>query len=243
MMPVDSNAERPAGNLAELRLQIGRLQRSVRAPPPAVISLCDRIDRTLPGHGLARASVHEVLAADPGAAIGLCSLILGRAAGAVVWIGSDPDVWPQGLAAFGLLSDRLVLVDVRRSRDGLWAFEEALRSPGVAAAVLVVDRQLPDLIAGRRLQLAAEAGGGIGLLLLPDTELSPPSAARTRWRVGAALGQRCGDPCWSLSLLRCSGARPAKWTVTWNRVTGVLGVTPALPTEMLVTAMSGGGQH
>jgi protein ImuA len=224
--------------LAELRLQIARLQKGEGAPPACVVPLCDAIDRNLPGNGLVRASVHEVLAADPGAATGFCSLVAARAAGAVVWIGSEPDIWPQGLAAFGLQADCLVLVGARRSKDGLWAFEEALRSPGVAAAVLAVDRHPPDLIAGRRLQLAAEAGGGIGVLLLPDSGLSPPSAARTRWRVDAAPGQRSGDPCWRLSLLRCSGARPAEWTVTWDRIAGKL--KPAFPQA---SAMSAGGRR
>lgn len=186
------------------------------------MSLCDEIDAALPGGGLARGALHEVLAADPGAAAAFCALILARATGSVVWISATPDTWPPGLSTFGLDPADLVMVRAERPADGLWAFEEALRSPAITGAVLAMRGAPPGMMAGRRLQLAAEAGGGVGLLLLADTEQTPPSPARTRWRVGAAAAEDRERPCWDLTLLRCSGGRPAAWPVTWERDTATL---------------------
>jgi protein ImuA len=205
-------------DLDTLRRDVLRLERG-RASTAAgsSVSLNRIINQALPGSGLARAAFHEVLAADPGAVVGFSAVIMARAAGPVVWIGAEPDIWPNGVREFGLSATDLVLVGAKRAKDQLWAFEEALRSPGVAGATLVLDGPPSNLIAARRLQLAAEAGGTIGLLILPDTDVVPPSAARSRWRVGSAPGPRSGDPCWYLSLMRISGGRPATWTISWDR--------------------------
>lgn len=219
--------DRPA-LLAALRARIARMDRSggVRAEGGSMadgVPLCEAIDRQLPGGGLARATVHEVLAADPGAAAGFCALVLARSSGpgkgAVLWIAPEPDAWPPGLMRFGLSPADLVLVQAPRRQDALWAMEESLRCPGIAGALLAVDGL--DLAAARRLQLAAEAGGAIGLLLRPDAvEEGGATAALTRWRVDALAGtggaHDLGDPRWSLELLRCRGGRPQRWDVAWR---------------------------
>ncbi|MBW6401589.1 hypothetical protein KPL78_27305 [Roseomonas sp. HJA6] len=216
--------DRPA-LIAALRARIARMERAGAAEALATrgedaIPLAPAIDAALPWGGLPRAALHEVLAGEPGAAAGFATLALARAGGTVLWIAPDPDAWPPGLSRFGLSPAQLVLVRATRQQDALWAMEETLRCPAVGAALLMVSGDL-DLTAARRLQLAAEAGGVLGLLLRPDEDGAAPTAALTRWRVGATASDSpsshaLGDPAWSLELLRCRGGRPARWQAAWH---------------------------
>ncbi len=199
-------------------------------PRPAgpAIPLAPPIDAALPGGGLARGAIHELLAADPGAAAALAALILARAGPPTVWIEPIPDPCPAGLAAFGL--DPATLIVVRADgADALWAAEESLRAPVVAGVLATLPRL--DLAAGRRLHLAAEAGGTLGLILRPDTPSPPPSAARTRWRISAlptpGPAHLVGPPHWRLELVRARGAPPGTWDVAWDRTLAVLGAARA----------------
>ncbi|WP_372624951.1 ImuA family protein [Falsiroseomonas sp.] len=233
--------DRPA-LLAALRARIGRLERAGAAAALArsqagVVNLSETLDAHLPAGGLARAGLHEILAAEPGAAAGFAAVILGRTGGPVLWIGPEPDAWPPGLARYGLSPAELVLVRAPRPADGLWAMEEALRCPAVTGALLNLSEL--DITAARRLQLAAEAGGALGLLLRPDTEEAGPSAALTRWRVGAlpgtGTGHSLGDPRWQLDLLRCRGGTSHAWTVTWRTTTDRLDTDTTTDSTPLAT--------
>lgn len=224
--------------LAALRARVARLEGGGRETHGAApIPVCDGLG--LPGDGLARAALHEVLAAEPGCGAAFAAVLLGRTGGTVLWIAAGADAltaWPPGLARFGLLPANLILLRAEHWSDALWAMEEALRCPAVAGALLAPDwsgdpaAHAPDLTASRRLQLAAEAGGGIGLLLRPDPHIKtganpPASAAASRWRIAAhnsaGAGQGMGDPCWRLELLRLRGGRPGgPWTVTWRAAAG-----------------------
>ncbi|MFT8246747.1 ImuA family protein [Roseomonas sp. BN140053] len=226
--------DRPA-LLAALRARVGRLERAGAAEALArtgehAIPLAPGIDAALPGgDGLPRAALHEILAAGAGAAAGFAALLLARSGGTVFWIARRPDAWPPGLARFGLSPSRLVLVQAEAESDALWAMEEALRCPAVSGALLMHEAsgRPPDGVAARRLQLAAETGGGIGLLLREDEDSPGPVLATTRWRISGRAGtglsrHDLGDPQWCLELLRARGAKPASWNVTWRAGTETL---------------------
>lgn len=99
----------------------------------------------------------------------------------IIWIGMRRDILPlcaSGIDRF-LDIERIIMVEAVSRGELLWATDAALRAEG--SFTVIAD--LPDALSlkeSRRLQLAAEQGGGIGLLLLRGP--SNTSAAQTRWQ-------------------------------------------------------------
>ena len=209
--------------LAALRVTLRRLEGPGRAAAGALSTGFDALDRALPEGGLARGALHEIVAesADHAAASGFVLRLLAGLAreGPVLWCLADPDLYGPGLQRLGLAPDRLILARTRRDADLLWAMEEGLKTPGLAA-VLGEPHGL-GLTASRRLQLAVESVGGLGLVLRQaEAGKAGATAAVTRWRVASApsaapvpgeetprdFGLMRGR--WRVSLERCRGATP-----------------------------------
>jgi len=97
-----------------------------------------------------------------------------------LYIDSEGDFYPPAAARVGVPLDRLLILRVRRSADALWACEQALRCRAVGVVILPIRRL--EAAHSRRLQLAAEVGGGLGFLLRPDED-GPPTFSATRLRI------------------------------------------------------------
>ncbi|MFE1598543.1 ImuA family protein [Methylobacterium sp. ID0610] len=210
--------------LAALRERIGGLERTAR-PRPALPLGIDAVDRHLPGGGLRLGALHEVVEAGPSAGhAALAALfaggLLARLPGPVLWCLAGRDLFAPGLAAVGLHPDRVLYAETRREAEVLPTMEEGLRHGSLAAVVGEVARM--GLTASRRLQLAAESGGALALVIRrwragADIE---PSAAATRWCVTPAPSPALPAAVpglarsrWSLALLRARGAEPRTWLV------------------------------
>lgn len=221
-----------SATLARLRDRLARLDRP--AQDRDTLPLAPEINQHLPWGGLPLAGLHELLSDAPGHATGFAALLLARtqarlARRAALWIAAEPDAYLSGLAGLGLDATRLFLLRAPRQRDALWAAEESLRSPAIAAVLLLGARTL-DMTAARRLQLAAETGGGIALLLREEASTPGPTAALTRWRItpraAAATPHHLGPPTWEVALLRARGGRPGAWLLQWDPATGQLITIP-----------------
>jgi len=214
-----TNQQAKQALLDRLRAKLARLDHGARIDKP-ILPLGLAVDRALPGGGLARGCLHELCGApDRAAAAGFAAALLGRLAadGHVAWIGPRDDLFAPGLSALGLPPERLIVVRAGPRDARLWALEEALRSPGLVAALAEVDRL--TLTQSRRLQLAAEAKGVTAFLLRPLTACDAPCAAVTRWRITALPDTTTpcwGPPQWQVELFRCRGGRTGAWSITWR---------------------------
>jgi protein ImuA len=223
--------------LDRLRRQVRALEQEGAAQPRRAVPLGARaLDERLPGGGLAASGLHEVLPGrtewDDGAALGFALALLGRLAGAasgpLLWATRRADLYAPALPGYGVAPERLLLARTDGDADTLWALEEGLRCPDLAAVVGEVGEI--DATAARRLQLAAETLQR-PCLLLHRRQTAPRQAtshtpALTRWRVGAGPSRPephrglVGNPIWRVELLRCRGGRPAVFEVEWDHATG-----------------------
>lgn len=174
-------------------------------------------DGLAPGGGLARGAVHELIAEEgaggpplTAAAVVVAAALAGEPARFAAWCDRDGELYPPALAAAGIDLSRLLLVRPPGGdeRLGAWAMAECLRCRAIAVTVACASSRLTRLGA-RRLQLAAEAGGGVGLLLRPARAALGPAAehaAATRWLIGPRPGERTLQR-WSLQLIHGHGGR------------------------------------
>lgn len=206
--------------LEQLRVRIaaigrGRRHRGLRTLPLGVAA----IDSLLPGGGLPLACVHEVASLD-GAGLGFVLALLRRLGSPlpVLWCLRRPELYGPGLAALGFDPSLLILTRTRGKADLLWAMEEGLRCPKLAAVVAETGP-----LGGReqrRLQLAAEAGGVAGFVLREECGASTGAFFAASWRLACAPAGD-GGPRWRVELKHGRGAN-GSWLVEWNHETGDL---------------------
>jgi protein ImuA len=118
----------------------------------------------------------------------------------------DPDgtLYPPALVRMGLDLSRVYLLRPKTREEGLWAMAECLRCAGVGAVVARVEGL--SRVEARRLQLAAEGGGTVGVLMRPAGKTSAVYAAATRWQVEAVAGDRTVQR-WRIQLVHGHGGR------------------------------------
>lgn len=166
------------------------------------------LDARLPGGGWPTASLIEVLLDHTG--LGEVQLFLpalvesqrkgGQDAPWLVWIAPPHEPYAPALAQQGIELGRLLVVRPGSATEALWAAEQALGS-GVCAAVLLWLKGTDDRWL-RRLKLAAEAGGALGVLFRPERHRFESSPASLR------LLMTQGEHEARLDLLKVRGGRP-----------------------------------
>ncbi|WP_222184910.1 ImuA family protein [Geminicoccus harenae] len=228
-----------------------RGERSCQAVLPFGVAA---LDQRLPEGGLRLGALHEVIGGgNDGAYAAAAALfaagILARLEGPVLWCLTYPDLFAPALAAAGLHPDRVIYAEAGDETAILQVMEEGLRHGGLAG-VVGETAKLP-MTASRRLQLAAETSGGLGLVLRrwrhaeTAARFDQPNAAVSRWRISTLPSAPLpvagvGRARWQVELVRCRGAKPGSWELEACDVQGRL----AVPAELADRpAAAADGQH
>ncbi len=217
--------------LASLRGSIERIEAPGEAYRPDRVALGHaEADATLQG-GLALGAVHEVFAEagrQSAAATGFVAGLAGRVAARrpLLWVRQDfTEIESGALSMSGLIElglDPRLMVTVRAADvdTALRTAADAFACDALGCVVLEVwgeARQL-DLVASRKLTLAAQASGVTGLVL--RVAAAPlPSTAETRWILRAAHSPppgAWGAPVFDAQLVRNRHGPVGRWIMEWK---------------------------
>ena len=157
---------------------------------------------------LAKGRVHEVTgdSADMFAV-----LTASRVSGPIIWIGLARDIGSLAPTALQDFIDpaRVILTEGISRSEVLWAAEQALRARCTPCVVVELSSG-PTLRESRRLQIAAQEGGGLGLILIHGR--AQTSACETRWHCTAS---RSGESAWVWTLTKNRRGELGAWHVNW----------------------------
>jgi protein ImuA len=219
--------------LAALRGQIERIETAEAAHHRDRVALGHpEADHALQG-GLARAAIHEVFCEgrQGTAATGFVTGLAGRvtARRPLLWVRQDFSAMEagalsmSGFAELGLDPRRVVMVRAADVESALRTSADALACDALGAVVLELwgeTRQF-DLVASRKLTLAAQASGVTGLLLRMAAQ-PLPSTAETRWMLRAAhsppgaMWSAWGAPRFDAELVRNRHGPVGRWIMEWK---------------------------
>jgi protein ImuA len=207
--PVPSKPATPKPSLGQLRAQLERLHSRPRVddsvPEPAYSAGGKVLNSLLPHGGLRRGTIVQWVGEAGGdGAASLATIAAAEIAGSelsggkplvVFDDGTKTSFYPPAAIALGVPADRMVVVKKQSHHnhaDMIWAIDQALRCDAVAAVWAELGSWLNDRDA-RRLQLAAEAGGTVGLFIRPAEVRRRPSFSDISWFVAAPQDRMVQD--------------------------------------------------
>lgn len=190
------------------------------------VSLGD-IKHAFPANRFPVSAIHEFMcnkiedvSVTCGFITGLLSFLL-ESNGFCIWVSDSSSVFTPALKVFNIEPEKIIFVQLNKSRDILWAAEEALKCNGLAAVVCEIPEL--DFISSRRLQLAVEKSNVTGFIIRNTPKKLNSTACVTRWEVTSAASLFTDDmpgvafPRWNVALLRVRNGTPGNWLIEWNK--------------------------
>lgn len=214
--------------IAQLQQDILHMEGFRPAANPTMNSVLGPLRKVFPSGAFPLGVVHEFqlerehksssMAASVGFIAAMASTMLSDGA-VMFWVSAVRKVFPPSLMKFGVKPEQVIFVNIRKTRDVLWATEEAMKCSAVAAVVAEVGNL--DLTTSRRLQLSVEKSQTTGFLIRSDDHPGITSSA-SRWRITSAPSididglPGVGYPQWKVELLKLRGGMTHSWTIRYR---------------------------
>lgn len=186
------------------------------------------LESAFPEQVFPRGVIHELISSSSeGAAStsGFLSVILNKLVqqnGTCLWISTKPrrSIFPPALKFFGIEPDRILFVDTTKTKETLWALEEALKCEALTAVV----GELSELSfnESRRLQLVVERSKVTGFIHRFQPKTQNAVACVSRWKITPIASSApntmpgLGFPAWNIQLLKVRNGQPDEWQVQWS---------------------------
>ncbi|MDX1737410.1 MAG: hypothetical protein R3261_04190 [Alphaproteobacteria bacterium] len=208
----------PNAGIGHLRQTLQQLERQHSLDRKAWIlpTGYSEIDTALPENGLPSHSVHAIAGS-----VSICFLLK-----LLAQLPNQPEtstlLWCRSAKAsevpYGPVfhqnqidTEGVIFVQCKTDKDLLWTMEEALRSNALDLVIGEPEKAI-DLTASRRLQLAAETGGSMGILLsLGDLVPCPPNGLFSRWHISPAEDENL-----HIDLQRIRSGKPQSWICEYD---------------------------
>jgi protein ImuA len=212
--------------ITQLQKDILRMQGFRSTPADAAPDIhLGPINAAFPNATFPTGAVHEFLCPlkeHSAATAGFVSTLAGnlmRQGGACILISVARTLFPPSLKFFGIDPDKVIFIDVLRTKEALWALEEALKCDGIAAVIA----EIPEIsfTQSRRLQLVVEQSKVTGFILRTSPKNANTTACVTRWQITPLPSELeegmpgVGFPRWNVELLKVRNGRPGVWKMEW----------------------------
>lgn len=215
--------------LDTLRQRVQDLQSGLRPGGRAATTGCPDFDAFL-GGGIERGSIVEWIGL-PGAGATTLAIAVARAVcqeqGLLMVVDQQRMFYPPAAQALGLNLDQTIVVQPASRKDFQWSLIQTLRCPGISAVVCWPQRASERML--RRLQIAAERGGTLGLLVRPPSVVPEPTWAHYRLMVEALHTPAGSSRRWQVTLIRGPTQQQGEIQLEMDHETGRLQKACPLP--------------
>ncbi|PQJ09556.1 Error-prone repair protein ImuA [Flavipsychrobacter stenotrophus] len=213
---------------------IRQLQKEVLSLQGNIIPTADQrwktalgpIEKAFPNSTFPIGAVHEFIsntqentAATNGFISGLLSGFM-KKEGICLWVGTKRTIFPPALIAFGIQPERIIFIDVAKSKEVLWVIEEGLKCNTLIA--VVGELQELSFTESRRLQLAVEESRVTGFIHRYKPKSENTVACVSRWKINPLRSiiedgmPGVGAPRWNVQLAKVRNGKPGSWDVEWT---------------------------